>query len=209
MANSDQTPEQLDWLAFRFVSGEMNRQQEASFCRRMADEQVVREAVAEAVQLTQAIAFAEQLEPIADQVVLSPVSSAHVQRSSWMRLKGWIAVGGVCCLALVILFQYFSTMGEHWGSRSLIDGNGVEEMLAITWSEIRSEIFSEIGSEEVAFEDHSPDIQLFQLLLEEDAISTPTWMLAAVAAPLDEATTNNQGNGHQSNGHQSNGELPN
>ena len=73
MDNSDQNKEHLDWLAFRFVSGEMNRQQEASFCRRMADEQVVREAVAEAVQLTQAIAFAEQLEPIADQVVLSPV----------------------------------------------------------------------------------------------------------------------------------------
>ena len=56
--------EVLDWLAFCYVSGELDGDERTAFENRLADDQVAREAVARAVELTEAVAVIEDAEAV-------------------------------------------------------------------------------------------------------------------------------------------------
>jgi anti-sigma factor RsiW len=59
MTNNN-TDEPLDWLAFRYVAGELSSDETAAFEQRLADDQAACDAVVRAMQLCEAIALAER-----------------------------------------------------------------------------------------------------------------------------------------------------
>ena len=67
-----------DWLAFRYIASELNGEESAAFEAELETSQVAREAVARAVDLSQAIALAETQE--VQRVVCGTGSTS---RKSW------------------------------------------------------------------------------------------------------------------------------
>lgn len=67
--------DELDWIAFRYVAGDMADGEAAAFEERLATTQPAREAVARAAELTQVVARAERPRP----------------RRVWRHVAGWAA----------------------------------------------------------------------------------------------------------------------
>jgi hypothetical protein len=82
----------LDWLAFQYVNDELSPAEVEQFEQRLADDQVAREAVAEAVLLSQAVGAGQSL-PVA----------AH--RRGWLLHAAWATVAAAACLALAMVLR--------------------------------------------------------------------------------------------------------
>ena len=78
----------LDWRAFCYVAGELSDDEAASFEQCLETDQQAREAVAQAVKLTQAVASVVA-EPESIQPLGSASSGADVPRSGWAVRAGW------------------------------------------------------------------------------------------------------------------------
>ena len=90
---------ELDWLAFRYVAGEMTAQEASELELRLADDQEAREAVCRAVGLAQRLADARPPEPDYTRPVgcaSDPVSRGIMSfRGRVARAVGWMAAGAV------------------------------------------------------------------------------------------------------------------
>jgi hypothetical protein len=95
MQNSTETD--LDWLAFRYISGEIAVSEAEQFEALLADDQAARDAVVRAVELTQAI--------VAIQTASIRPSAAMPQ--SWTQNVTWISTS-VAALVLVTLALNFN-----------------------------------------------------------------------------------------------------
>jgi hypothetical protein len=88
---------ELDWLAFRYVAGEMTAQEASALELRLADDQQAREAVCRAVGLAQRLADAGPRGPAYTYAVGSardPVTQGIMGfRGRVARAIGWMAVG--------------------------------------------------------------------------------------------------------------------
>ena len=84
----------LDWAAFCYAAGELSPDEVADFELRLAEDQGAREALARAVELTQAVAAAETLEPVV---------SVRSERSLWGRRLAWMAIGAAASLLAAAL----------------------------------------------------------------------------------------------------------
>jgi hypothetical protein len=83
----------LSWLAFRYLAGELAPIDEAAFEESLACDQAAREALAEAVELLEAVWLAGlDARPIA------PIP----RRSRATRALGWLAVAAAACLAVIV-----------------------------------------------------------------------------------------------------------
>ena len=91
------TENDLDWLAFRYISGEMAGSEAEQFEALLADDQAARDAVVRAVELTQAI--------VAIQTASIRPSAAMPQ--SWTHNITWISTS-VAALVLVTLALNFN-----------------------------------------------------------------------------------------------------
>lgn len=96
----------LDWLAFRYVAGEMSADEAAAFEMKLADDQDAREAVSRAVELTERLA---QAAPATADVAL-PVADRPSPQPTWRRPLvraaaplAWMAAGAAAALLLVNL----------------------------------------------------------------------------------------------------------
>src|SRR3954451_766284 len=96
--NKQQCPNELDWVALCYASGELNAMEAAQFEARLADDQAAREALARAVELTQAVAAAESH---AGAVVIPAGRSA----ADWGTRVSWMAAGGLAAVLLAILWS--------------------------------------------------------------------------------------------------------
>lgn len=85
------SPHDLTWVAFRYVSGEMDAEEASAFEGQLSQDQRAREAVAEAVELAGA-------------VVLASSGTADVLpiRRRRARFVAWLAAGVAACAAFVI-----------------------------------------------------------------------------------------------------------
>jgi hypothetical protein len=77
-----------EWLAFRYIAGELTGDELTSFEAELESSQIAREAVARVVDLSQAIAIAES-----HQVELVEAASRTASRKSWIYGIGWIGAG--------------------------------------------------------------------------------------------------------------------
>ncbi|MFO0821003.1 MAG: hypothetical protein U1A77_23860 [Pirellulales bacterium] len=126
----------LDQLAFRYIANELTNDELQAFEERLATDQQAREAVAAAVELSQAIAFVESTRqspappvPASTQGILPVTPPLPADRRSWWPALGWMTVGSAACVAMIL-------MADLW-SRHEVGPNGTDRQLAMLWSETR------------------------------------------------------------------------
>lgn len=152
----------LDWLAFRYVSNEMTGAEIESFEQRLADDQSAREAVARAVDVSQAVsATRNDVIPIpSDHSPLTNLRSP-VRRVRQIR---WIAAAAASLAAGVLLYHTFR------GSSDL-------SSLAKVWAKhFRQEA---IDMPDAGLLADSEDAMAID---EDDDLTVPAWMIEAVGA---------------------------
>jgi ferric-dicitrate binding protein FerR (iron transport regulator) len=168
----NECPNELDWSAFCYAAGELSPAEAEAFEQRLASDQAAREALARAVQLTQAVASAESLVP----VVLRPASR------DWGRRLAWMAIGSAASLLVAVLW-----MGGRNDTSTVIRQSPASQdqtALAAVWSQTRDEL-STASDAELWYPAH-----LAASTGEQTEISTaadddmwpaaPDWMTAAV-----------------------------
>lgn len=140
--------DELHWLAFRYVAGELTADEESRFEERLADDQAAREAVEEVAELSDAIRMT------VDDFPTLP------QRRSLIRRVSWVAatLAGLLLVALVYWWSPLSsdsktedTTAEVPSEPGVPAANDDEETsMAMAWSQLRAEnadglMASEVG----------------------------------------------------------------
>lgn len=120
---NNQTESDREWLAFRYIAGELSGDETAAFEAELESSQAAREAVARAVELSQAVAIAESQE-----VELVKAASKHSRRKSWIFGIGWIAAGAVAASVAGAVWwnmpksqQEKSNIAESWAAMRAVD----------------------------------------------------------------------------------------
>lgn len=146
MNDSISAAESLDFLAFRYVVGELTAAETTAFEELLEADQAAREAVAAAVEITAAI-HAAGIEPVIagasvsvggaasarphGSVSLLGTASPHdtanphgtaslhgiVPRRRWRVIGSWLVGGSLACLGMVALV-------DHWAAQRLRDAGG-------------------------------------------------------------------------------------
>jgi hypothetical protein len=164
---------ELDWTAFCYAAGELSPAEVEQFEARLAAEQPAREALARAVELTQAVAAAES------QAEVTVAARPARRPAGWMSRLSWMAVGGIAAALIAALWS---------GAWNLNPGNRpgnllTQRELAAAWSQARDEIAS--AKEEGQW-------PMVAAIAEEEPLATadlrdsteldeaPSWMTAAV-----------------------------
>ena len=155
--------EELDWLAFCFVSGELSGDERSSFECRLADDQLAREAVARAVELMQAVSLV-QAHAVSRRV---PVTSVR-RTTTWTRRLAWMSVGASAALVLVAAWLQFDAITRLF-SPPPVD----RRELAEVWSRTRETVRDIVQSEPYEF---SAPVE--SDLSSDEAF--PSWISAAV-----------------------------
>lgn len=162
--------EQLHWLAFRYLAGELPRHEHDDFEQRLAHDAEASDAVARMVELTGAVRAAHQTAPV-------PV---HPLRRR--RLRRWFTA--VACAWASLL----AAVAGHWflqdhevapaGRTPPGSNRGAE--LAVVWNATRLELGTRESENWNSAQPASAD---WPLAAEAAAaVSVPDWMLAAVVA---------------------------
>jgi hypothetical protein len=145
----------LDWLAFRYISGEMAVDEADQFESLLADDQTARDAVVRAVELSQTI-LATQFTPHNESIGLL---SAASQR--WMQQVTWISTS-VAALLLVALALNFGQRPTSHHSDS--------DDLASAWLARTADVPVSDASANGSLNDETEFV----------TTDTPAWMLEAV-----------------------------
>jgi hypothetical protein len=157
--HNDNQHDELAWQAFRYIAGEMTCEEHERFAERLAEDQDAREAVAAAVEVSQATAIA-----LATQPAVSRRISPNHERRAWRWL--WATLATAVCIAVM---WGASQLGERSSSSSAQQ----TAALAAQWSEVREQ--SSATSDEEELDEDS--------LVIEDHVSlaaAPEWMFAAI-----------------------------
>jgi anti-sigma factor RsiW len=145
----------LNWLAFRYVAGELSTDELLAFETRMEADQDAREAVAQTTALTCFIASADEVrvdrEPASARALVSPVTSAPSPRES---SRGWaisLAVSAVLLLSITQLprpenAEQFATLSGHEATAA--------DQLAEVWDALREPLDDTTGSPELLDDDN-------------------------------------------------------
>ena len=144
-----------EWLAFRYIAGELTGEELVLFEAELETSQIAREAVARAVDLSQAIAIAES-----HQVELVEAVSRTASRKSWIYSIGWIGAGAVAA----------SVAGAVWWNMQ-VPKAGTSE-LAESWIWVKA-----TGLVPSAVEKHAEPKSVVDAA---EADVAPSWMTAGV-----------------------------
>jgi hypothetical protein len=151
----------LDWLAFCYVNEELSAEQQESFEALLDGDQAAREALANAVVLSQAMS-----------VVPAPVQ----RRASWVQRAGWVALGAAACLAIVVMSKNWFSDPSHSSqiSRSTVSPSSPQgQELALAWATLSGPPADEAGYD---------DFGISAVDREGDrGVSVPAWMLEALS----------------------------
>lgn len=162
---------ELDWLAFCYVAGELSGGEAEQFEAHLADDQAAREALARAVELSQAVAAVEAQS----EYLVTP--RARI-KSDWNTRLSWMAIGGVASLLIALLWS--GVVGPTW--RRLDAGN--RQQLALAWNITRSEMadVKEAGLWLPPMMGEMEDDSVGETAIDDVAIDEPSWLTAAVFA---------------------------
>ena len=157
---------ELDWVAYNYVAGEMSAEESNQFEVRLATDQAAREAVAASVALLQAISLAGR-----DVTVASPRRNTL----AWpIGVATAIAAGVVCILALPPMLRVAPPSGSP-PSEAMV--------LAQAWTDVRenADLFAGNLDGLVALDDVEVDWDLLVDEAEDAARPLPAWLLTATA----------------------------
>jgi ferric-dicitrate binding protein FerR (iron transport regulator) len=130
MTPQPQAPDDdLAWLAFRYVAGDLDPDDSAAFELRLDRDQPAREAVAGAVALRAGVVRA------APTFRSTPGSRSRVRRAAV------VALASAACLALALAPRLvgFRPHGDSPDARIPAPGSGAGSAVALTWSGLRQE----------------------------------------------------------------------
>jgi hypothetical protein len=171
--NQETCHHELDWTAFCYAAGELSASDAAAFELRLADNQAAREALARAVEITQAVAAAETLQP---------VTLGTSGRSTWGKRVAWMAIGAAASLLIALVASQMT--GQPGQPIAGDDGQ-----LAAAWSQTRQEL-SVASDADLWYSDHLDSMDRAAVGTSStageasagdlDLISTPDWLTAAV-----------------------------
>lgn len=164
MKSNDQD---LAWLAFRYVSGDLSVSESTDFELRLADDQLARDAVVAAVELSQTVLAAETQTS----TPITSVSLASASQQPWSAHVVWLACSAAACLVIALAVN-FSTSHQ----RSVAQVPADADALAAAWHEQLDETVALSTSESTnsAVDEAESDD------LETAATDAPSWMLDAV-----------------------------
>lgn len=153
MSGIHNTPESdREWLAFRYIAGEVSQEEAAAFELELETSQSAREAVARAVELSQAVAIAES-----QQVELVESAGRRPGHNFWS-----YGIGGLCAGAVAA-----SVAGALWWN--MPSTKSVSPEVAKTWVDMRPD--------EAPLAIAKP---VEQISISELADAAPSWMTAGV-----------------------------
>ncbi len=130
----------LDWLAFRYIAGELAPDEAVRFELQLADDQQARDAVAQAFELSESVLAAEMLSPA--------VAVALTGRSRWQQVV-WSAVAVAACLLLMFSSPFAQRsqpsdpLADAWGSQFSGEVNALSDAPELTTSSDAAELESE------------------------------------------------------------------
>jgi hypothetical protein len=185
----DDTHNELDWTAFCYAAGELSAAEAEQFEARLAGDQAAREALARAVELTQAVAAAETHSDML-------VAPATKLQSDWSTRLSWMAVGGLAAVLLAMLWS--GIVGPTWTTVQQKHNAAARQELAVAWNTTRREV-REIGlwPATEADDDFNSELPFDDASIAE----SPSWMTAAVFGqadgPLDNPDQPGENNGEQ------------
>ncbi len=173
--DADPSESDLDWLAFCYLAEELSVEDRIAFESRLEHDQLAREALARAVELSLATrhVFADDAVRIAQRDALNTKSPS----------RGWYSVALACggLLALVVMNNVVWQAGQP--------ASDVDE-LALAWSETRTTFPT---SAAVTEEREAGESDADLLIAEDESVALPTWMLAAVSESSMKMSEENQG----------------
>lgn len=134
----------LAWCAFQYVAGELGHEETAAFEQRLSEDQTAREAVAQAVELSESLA----------QAYRHPLSVvANHRSSSWLRQLTWMSIGAAACLLAMITW---SQTGRPASVATAFPAGEDTSALALVWAHASEELRSldgEIVADQLAGND--------------------------------------------------------
>jgi hypothetical protein len=185
--NERSSPDQLDWLAFCYAVGELNDAESAQFEARLASDQVAREALARAVELTQSVAAAES--QCGD--LVAPALGA---RSEWHTRLSWMAIGGLASLLLALLWS--GVVGPTWQTARRSLRATSQQNLAWAWTETRTQFASDRDSDlwpaaVAAATELDDELGTGDIGTDDSSVGdAPSWLTAAVFSRAGEPLAN-------------------
>ena len=184
----------VDWLAFQYLANELGPAEREAFEDSLAEDQTAREAVARAVELTQMLSAARELDEIVVRSAEAPVP-ASIRTAAWSIPAAWMSVGAAACLALVAVWSFWPPANESHSTVAVLKNAKTLE-LANAWNTARAEFAAQqeahwdydfplfdsmpVDSQAHAALDASDELALVPW----SAAPMPSWMLSAVATEV-------------------------
>lgn len=167
---SEHLHDELFWTAVQYAAGDLPDDAATEFEQRLEADQAAREALAEAVALTDAVAQAEAM----------PVSPAGGERHRWAVAVAGIAVMTAACLAVMFVSRT-SPSGDQ------IAAKPGDVQLAAAWVEGQNETVV-APVDEVLLLAEAADDEDFELPPMSAEPTAPDWLIAAVIDASGPAT---------------------
>jgi hypothetical protein len=195
----------LGWAAWQYVSGEMTADESAAFEDRLGRDdaagQAAREATAQMVELSEAVALAESLQAPAE-AAASVAGRAGGERKSWAAWAAssaaisstWMAIGAAVAVAAIGLWQPGLFTSEN---KPLADQRLPHE-LASFWAALPDNFEEEELAAEEDAEDEAAELQhLIEMAQAEEGAThdstpegVPSWLLSALESDDSEKEHN-------------------
>jgi hypothetical protein len=169
---NEHTQNELDWTAFCYAAGELSPSEVEQFEARLAGGQAAREALARAVELTQAVAAAE----IHGEMLVAPAARSGID---WNTRLSWMAIGGLAAVLVAMLWS--GVIGPTWTTAQRKYNAASRQELAMAWNTTRREV-REIG----LWPATESDDEMGTDSIDEFAVAdSPSWMTAALFGQAD------------------------
>ncbi len=201
---------ELDWLAFQYLAGNLSTEAVSEFETRLARDQAAREAVARAVELTQAVALVEAAAPERvvpacreEGVAVSRHADLPVEKTRtthWIVPVAWLSMAA---LALVVVGNQFARRVEPHLTLTLHDPPVVATdvaafssgELASAWVDtaeffvtadfVEADLLDDAMEYEVGGDEIFETARVTAAEGDVERLQAPSWMKAGLAASLE------------------------
>lgn len=202
--------DELDWLAFRYIAGELSEPEAAEFEERLALDQDAREAVARSVELTSTLATSLDASAKSEAGSLTSRNSKVVASRSSLSRARWGLLASTAALALLTTIVWWPSSSRDDLAVTDAETHDAEQLVAM-WSdkefpavEVKvspaavkvepehqaavqndepGELVAQNGNDEIV--DLAPDREIdADKNAEQDRHAAPDWMVAGVSLEL-------------------------
>ncbi|WP_298868293.1 hypothetical protein [uncultured Gimesia sp.] len=174
----------LDWLAFQYISNELSEQESEAFEELLAQKQVAREALAGATKLVAGLKSIECVPTVQTPVLTSKQSTFNASLESPFRSQHWALVS---CAAVILLVTTFLLTKPGSRETSLAYTGPTEptqedlEHVLDLWFEA-----SEESNITISLNSNSDSMDLIDqqnVLADNQTLEIPDWLYTAVSLP--------------------------